>query len=113
MPYSVTAREDPDRKAYKIRNQWAVSSPAQLGIRVLNGQVRPATSLIFCEGDFVDVAFTMEIVELRNKTVVNLVLEHVVRLIARPMDIAEVTGTVDDDEPPTIHRVLESTIRFE
>ncbi|KZO91185.1 hypothetical protein CALVIDRAFT_530991 [Calocera viscosa TUFC12733] len=112
-PYTLSSREDPDGKAFAIRERWATNSPIAMGVRLLTGEVKPAPFLIFREGDFVDVAFTLEVVKLRERVVVNLVPEHVIRLVARPSEMTNVNGQHGTEEVPTIRRVLESTIRFD
>ncbi|KZT53415.1 hypothetical protein CALCODRAFT_511451 [Calocera cornea HHB12733] len=80
---NLTPEDDPRGDAKRIEDEWSVRSPIILGNRLSDGTIQCTSPLAFEKGDFVDVAFTVEIVKLKRGFVTNLVPEHLVRLASR------------------------------
>ncbi len=76
--------DDPEGRAAKVQSQWIVAHSVNYGLEKPDGKQEACSALTFQKGDFVEVAFTVDIlttfVKNRKATDISFVMEEVLRL---------------------------------
>ncbi|KZO94885.1 hypothetical protein CALVIDRAFT_528521 [Calocera viscosa TUFC12733] len=104
-----TAHHALDQAYQRVEHDWLRDDPPLLGVRRNDGQVSPAHSAMFQEGDFVDVAISFDVVHRTNGTFnVYLRLEHIIQLavfdnLSAP-SIIHLRGLQQPQESPAVQR---------
>ncbi|KAI0066967.1 hypothetical protein BV25DRAFT_1912310 [Artomyces pyxidatus] len=116
LPSVLLPAEDRFGQAKAIESRWRVVDRARFGVKQANGRVRSCNPILFSEGDFVDVAATLDVANFtrdgRPVTDVHLSFDHVIQLCAVSSPIYRAHLSDWRRESGTV-RLLNSTLEFD
>ncbi|KAI0084705.1 hypothetical protein BDY19DRAFT_997439 [Irpex rosettiformis] len=74
--------DDPEGLTYRVHEQWVVTCDITLRKRTFTGEMRPATSLSFEAGDFVEAEVYVDVIVRRSKGTAPKVVDTRFRVVA-------------------------------